>query len=262
MDTYNFARNLDLRNYSAICSCGGDGTHHEIVNGMLNREDKLKLPVVFLPNGSGNDLCNALGISSLKIALDYLVSGQCIHMDTIRVLADHDDEDSLPDGLDRLNFCRHMMINSTLGVPSRIQVSAGPLKRFFGTKCYEVASLFEAVRGNFRPDNFDLYVDEKKVNQGDAMIETVLFMVTNGKYAGGGMVINPYAWVNDGLCDLAYIKDTSINTLLGVAGMLGEAKAQGGTHAYKNQCGFVRGRKFRMVFKGRPGATEEFNSRP
>lgn len=120
MDTYNFAKDLDLTKYSVLCCCGGDGTYHETVNGMLNRDDKLKIPVAFLPNGSGNDLCNALGIMSLEIGLNYLVKGHCIKMDTVRVLADHEDEENLPAGIDRLNFCRHMMINSTMGVPAKI----------------------------------------------------------------------------------------------------------------------------------------------
>lgn len=248
MDTYNFAKDLDLTKYSVLCCCGGDGTYHETVNGMLAREDKLKIPVAFLPNGSGNDLCNALGIMSLEIGLNYLVKGQCIRMDTIRVLADHDDEDSLPAGLDKLKFCRHMMINSTMGVPAKIQTSAGPLKWLFGTKCYEVASLFEAVKGNFRADTFDLYIDDVKVNKEDSKIETVLIMVTNGKYAGGGMTINPFSCINDGLCDIVFIHDTSINSLLGVASMLGEAKKQGGAHAYKNQVTFLRGKKLRIVW--------------
>ena len=54
--------------------CGGDGSYHEVVNGMLNREDKVKIPVAFLPNGSGNDLCRALGQMTLEQALNNIVS--------------------------------------------------------------------------------------------------------------------------------------------------------------------------------------------
>ena len=65
LDTYRFARELNIDEYSVIACCGGDGSYHETVNGMLNRPDGKKLPVAFLPNGSGNDLCRALGILSL-----------------------------------------------------------------------------------------------------------------------------------------------------------------------------------------------------
>ena len=96
LDTYNFAKDVVLSNYSVLGICGGDGSYHEVVNGMLNREDKLKIPVAFLPNGSGNDLCRALGILTLEQALNNIVKSECIKIDTVRVLMDHESEETLP----------------------------------------------------------------------------------------------------------------------------------------------------------------------
>lgn len=96
--------------------CGGDGSSHEVVNGMLDRPDKVKIPLAFLPNGSGNDLCIALGITNLDRALLYIIKGHCIKMDTVRVLVDHDSEDTLPEGNDRLNYSRHLVNASGVGV--------------------------------------------------------------------------------------------------------------------------------------------------
>lgn len=73
LDTYNFARTMDLSKYSVLCCCGGDGSYHETVNGMLDREDKIKIPVAFLPNGSGNDLCRSLGYTTLDQGLSYII---------------------------------------------------------------------------------------------------------------------------------------------------------------------------------------------
>lgn len=47
-----------------LVACGGDGTCHEVVNGMMMRDDKKKIPIGFIPNGSGDDLCSSLGIMS------------------------------------------------------------------------------------------------------------------------------------------------------------------------------------------------------
>jgi diacylglycerol kinase family enzyme len=64
-DPYEFARDLNLDDYSVIVSAGGDGTVHEIVNGMLARKDGKKLPVAIIPNGSGDDLCSSIGIMNV-----------------------------------------------------------------------------------------------------------------------------------------------------------------------------------------------------
>ena len=164
LDTYNFARDLDIQKYSVLCCCGGDGSYHEVVNGMLNRPDKLKIPVAFIGNGSGNDLLRSLGVFDLDKALDYIIKGQCIRIDTVRVLMDHESEETLPLGNDRLNYCRHMMINSAVAMPAKIANTAIPLKSCCGTKSYEIATLWEACKRNFRADNFELFIDEKPVH--------------------------------------------------------------------------------------------------
>ena len=60
--TWELAQNLDMDKYSALLAVGGDGTFHEVVNGMLHRSDKRRLPVGFIPNGSGNDTLRAFGV--------------------------------------------------------------------------------------------------------------------------------------------------------------------------------------------------------
>jgi hypothetical protein len=102
LDTFVFAKEMDVDKYSVVVAAGGDGTYHEVVNGMLAREDKRKIPVALVPNGSGNDLCSALGIMTLEDALENICKRTVISIDTTRVLMDHDSEETLPEGLDRI----------------------------------------------------------------------------------------------------------------------------------------------------------------
>jgi len=48
-----------------LVAVGGDGTMHEVINGMLQRADGLTLPISMIPNGSGNDLVGCLGIKDI-----------------------------------------------------------------------------------------------------------------------------------------------------------------------------------------------------
>lgn len=70
---------------------------HEVVNGLLHRKDKKRLPVAFIPNGSGNDLCVSLKITDLDVALDYIVKGEIIKIDTVKHLIDYEKEEDIPE---------------------------------------------------------------------------------------------------------------------------------------------------------------------
>ena len=73
--TYEYANTIDLDKYSVLVAVGGDGTVHEVTNGMLHREDKKKIPMAFVPNGSGDDTCNGIGIDTVAESLKFLVKG-------------------------------------------------------------------------------------------------------------------------------------------------------------------------------------------
>lgn len=74
-----------------LVAAGGDGSYHEVVNGMLARQDKKKLPIGMIPNGSGNDTCSSLGVMNLEDALNYIVNAEVLSIDTVRCLIDHDE---------------------------------------------------------------------------------------------------------------------------------------------------------------------------
>ena len=54
-------------------------------------------------------------------------------------------------------------------------------------------------------------------------------MLFNGKFSGGGLIVDPFACMNDGLIDLTWLHDETQEGLLGVADILGKAKSKGGS---------------------------------
>ena len=57
---------IDFSEHSALLACGGDGTMHEVINGLLMRADKRKLPVLIVPNGSGNDFAGCFNLKTVE----------------------------------------------------------------------------------------------------------------------------------------------------------------------------------------------------
>ena len=66
---------VNMDDISAIVISGGDGSIHEVVNGMMMRDDGKKVPIALLPNGSGNDTCRAFQLSSITQGLNYIEQG-------------------------------------------------------------------------------------------------------------------------------------------------------------------------------------------
>ena len=76
-------------------------------------------------------------------------------------------------------------------------------------------------------------------------INTALMMVNNGKYCNGGMIINPFATINDGLLDITWIDAPEYQGTLSVSGIMSRARS-GGIQAYEGHSQYVRGRKLRI----------------
>ena len=96
-DTVNVAMTFDIDNYSAILTVGGDGTIHQAVYGLMLRPDKKRVPIGFLPNGSGDDACGSLGIdiNDVDMGLEYICTGDVIKIDIIKILLDHESEEAI-----------------------------------------------------------------------------------------------------------------------------------------------------------------------
>ena len=67
-------------------------------------------------------MARSLGLNSdmMLSAIQGIAKGEAIAVDTTRVLIDNDDETTVPEGDERLNYCRHMLSNASLSMPAKI----------------------------------------------------------------------------------------------------------------------------------------------
>ena len=63
------------RGYDMVVCCGGDGTLHEVLNGMLQNEQPV--PLGYIPCGTTNDFAVSLGLPT-----DFMQAAQCIAQGT------------------------------------------------------------------------------------------------------------------------------------------------------------------------------------
>ncbi len=61
--------------YDVVACCGGDGTLHYVINGILN--EHYNVPIGYIPTGSANDFSKGIGISEdFHEQLDTIASGR------------------------------------------------------------------------------------------------------------------------------------------------------------------------------------------
>jgi diacylglycerol kinase (ATP) len=185
--------------HDRVVVVGGDGTIHEVVNGImadgrLSHDQRLGLGLV--PAGSGNDLARDLDIAIDPIgALPVAFGAAERAIDVAR--AD-----------DSRGRIRHFVVAGGVGFDAQVaHVMFGhrmPWQK--GRAGYFVSTFIELMR--FRNRRLQLTV---RGTDGEVRTEHVSLLIAfaNGPYLGGGMQICPGAEVADGLLDLCVAGDLS-----------------------------------------------------
>lgn len=187
-------RTRSLDGVTGLCLIGGDGTLHEVVNGLLARDDSLRPPVGIIPCGTGNTVAEHLGFVDSIAAAQGIVAGNTSPIDVLQV--------SMRNGT---AYCCNIV---GWGAVTDINRTAEKL-RWLGSSRYTIASLLHVARP--RPRHLKLTID------GESSEGEYLFAVAcNTRSTGKGMLLAPRADIADGLVDLVLVRSTSRRQLLKV----------------------------------------------
>ncbi|MGI5840406.1 MAG: diacylglycerol/lipid kinase family protein [bacterium] len=200
--------------YETIVSIGGDGTVHEIVNGIAGKPVRL----VIVPAGTGNDLARILAVPPQPAAaLRLMRSGHPREIDLGRV-----------DGVWFMNV-------SGVGFDAEVVSDVNSGCRFPGGSAYILSVLKTLFR--YRPAAAEITVD------GVTHFSRIyIASVANGQYYGGGMRIAPQAALDDGMFDVCVVRD------LGKIGFLRAFPTVfKGEHTNHPAVSFYRGREVRIT---------------
>jgi diacylglycerol kinase (ATP) len=174
---------LRREGYSFIMASGGDGTISYVVNCMF--ECGLSIPLGIIPSGTCNDLARSLSISdNLQKAIDIIINGKTMAIDT---------------GL--INNERYFLNTCAGGVFAEVSyTTSDELKKNIGPLAYYITGLSSLA--SIKPFTVKMQMDGKVVKE-----EIILFIILNGKHAGGFNNVSSHADISDGLMDIILIKN-------------------------------------------------------
>jgi YegS/Rv2252/BmrU family lipid kinase len=171
--------------YEKIISVGGDGTLHEVVNGIMLAEKADSVKLGILPEGGGNDYAKNFHLpGDVAKGIEIFLKDKIQKVDVGKV------GDSY-------------FINSLgLGFDAKVAYFAQRIKGLNGLPRYLVAVAKAMVQLEYYP--VKIFIDDEVIEQ------NILFIsINNGKYSGGGFQLTPDAIPDDGKFDICIAKAIS-----------------------------------------------------
>jgi diacylglycerol kinase (ATP) len=179
------ARTAVERKYDVVIAAGGDGTIHEVVNGLAEQEFRPKLGII--PAGTTNDFARALQIPrDIGTAVDIITQGDLIPVDIGRINDKY-----------FINIAGGgRMTELTYEVPSKLKTMLGQLAYYL--KGMEMLPSIKASDVRIEYDG--------KLFEGEVM----MFLVGLTNSIGGFEKLAPDASINDGLFSLLILKKVNL----------------------------------------------------
>jgi diacylglycerol kinase (ATP) len=174
--------------YDAVVAAGGDGTVHEVVNGLIAASgDGPTKPLGVMPVGTGNDFNDMSGLPrDLLGAAKIVAAGQTRQVDAGRITVD-----------DRVHYFDN---NCALAMEPVVTIENVKMTRLSGNIRY-VAAVIKSLA--------QLNAWQMRVTWDDGAYEgpIILLSVCNSPRTGGLFRMAPEAKMDDGLFDFVYAPD-------------------------------------------------------
>jgi len=177
--------------YKLVIAAGGDGTVHEIINGLMQVPQEKRPRFGVVPLGSGNDFAHAIG-ADLKPseALRRVLNGTPRFIDI---------------GMIESDSGRREYWDNTLGIgfDATVTIRSHTLPVIRGFLMYLIAVL-QTIALNHEAPAMQIKTDEETWNE-----KNLMFVICNGPREGGGFMVAPDAVIDDGIFHYAAIRKVS-----------------------------------------------------
>ncbi len=177
------AKEAAAAGYDVVAAAGGDGTAHEVINGLLAAQTgRAKFGII--PIGTGNDLAFALGIplGEPEEALRILFHGRLRSVDLGLIEAEG-------------GRSAYFHNNVGIGTDAVVVMRTEAITRLHGFPLY-LAAVFQTIAFHYRTLGLQLQFDDLTVSQ-----DALLVALGIGPRHGGGFLLTPDAVSDDNLID-------------------------------------------------------------
>lgn len=210
-NAHDLTREACAAGYRKFIAVGGDGTVHDVLNGIMDHvigtsADLSEYALGVIPIGSGNDWIKSLGISKdFSKAIDVIAAGKTGKQDVVKVSLM--DRSALPDK--KVVGTSYMANIGGVGLDARVcdRVNSKKTQGKRGKMLYVSALMYNIV--NRVPSRIKMFCDGEMLFDGSYL--SIALGV--GKYSGGGMRQTPKAVLGDGLVDVTLIPDLPISKI-------------------------------------------------
>jgi diacylglycerol kinase (ATP) len=181
--------------YSTLVAVGGDGTIHEVANGILQTDAKSEALMGIICTGTGSDLCRTLGIShDITQSCSNLTGGRrrVIDIGMVKYQLKGQPEQ------------RYFINGAGIGFDATVVAATNQLPKFIGGTLPYLTGLLRTFL-TYRNSQVTLKIGDKSAED----LKVLSLVVANGRYFGGGMQIAPQARIDDKQFDIVVLGNFS-----------------------------------------------------
>ena len=185
------AQQAGEQGYDMVIAMGGDGTVHEVVNGLMKIPEEKRPVLGVVPVGSGNDFAHGINASRKPAeALTCALNGEPSQVDLCLMT----DENG------RMEY-----FDNTLGIGfgAMVTIRSHRLPILRGFLMY-LTSVIQTIVLDHNPIHMKIETDQETWEQ-----KVIYLVLCNGPREGGGFLIAPEAKIDDGILHYAMITDVS-----------------------------------------------------
>jgi diacylglycerol kinase (ATP) len=185
------AKQAGEQGYDMVIAMGGDGTVHEVINGLMKIPEERRPVLGVVPVGSGNDFAHGINASTIPTkALTCALDGQVSKVDLGLMTDEHG---------------RKEYFDNTLGIGfgAIVTIRSHRLPVLRGFLMY-LTAVIQTIILDHNPIHMQMETDGEKWEQNISYL-----VLCNGPREGGGFLVAPEAKIDDGILHYAMITDVS-----------------------------------------------------